>query len=231
MIKYLRNTWVGWVGLIVSFSLLLSQSPLHSQPKDQGIFSRFDCTAIPQPIAYETYCLNTGSGGTLVRGLLYYWDGVNWVCPYGCVFVRVYHSVDQSISNESFQYLEFNSERWDTHAMHSTGSPDNQKITITTSAGAGVYLITMAGRYTENSTGSRGFFLELNGTTEIGRQYQPAVLSAQGGTALTVTTTYDLAVNDFIKVYAFQGSGGALSVTASANFSPEFTIQKIGRRS
>jgi hypothetical protein len=40
----------------------------------------------------------------------------------------------------------------------------------------------------------------------------------------TVTTVYDLAAGDYLEVFAYQDSGGALNVQTNANYSPEFSM-------
>lgn len=137
---------------------------------------------------------------------------------------RAYHSADQSISNNTSTVLALNSERYDTSAIHDT-STNNSRLTVTSAAGAGKYRITGQVAYDTNSTGERQTIIRLNGSTVIADDTRMAVTG--DFTICIVSTTYSLAVNDYVELIAFQLSGGSLNVKSAAQYSPEFSLEKI----
>lgn len=139
---------------------------------------------------------------------------------------RVYHSAAQSATSGVSLWLAFNSERYDTDAIHDTAT-NNSRLTCQT---AGIYLVEATLAFAANVTGVRGAQLLLNGTTNIAIVREPA---ATGGHEhlLTISTTWAFAVNDYVEVLAFQSSGGALNVTAASAYSAEFMMTWIGRTS
>ena len=119
--------------------------------------------------------------------------------------------------------MALNQERWDTHAQHDP-STDNSRLTCKV---AGKYLITGNLRYESNATGERDAWIRLNGSTIIAEVRQEALEQTPAGTYVNVSTIYDLAVNDYVELGAWQNSGGALNVEVSANTSPEFMMAKL----
>jgi len=141
----------------------------------------------------------------------------------GAPSARVYNSANISVANFSHQYLTFNSERFDNDSIHSTSSNTDRL----TAPSAGVYLIQAHVRFASNATGTRALRLQVNGSTLIALRSQAAVAAGYGQTELEISTTYKLAANDYVRVSAFQDSGGALNVEAGGNFSPEFAMTKL----
>jgi hypothetical protein len=134
---------------------------------------------------------------------------------------RVYHNANQSIADDTYTTLAFNSERFDTDTIHDTVT-NNERLTCKT---AGKYLIAVNLLFASNNTGGRTVALILNGATNIGRQSCAADPAQETG--VSVSTVYDLAVGDYITVMAYQSSGGALNVVAAGNQSPEFMMVRI----
>jgi len=135
---------------------------------------------------------------------------------------RVYHNANQSIANGVSTILAFNSERFDTDAIHNTVS-NNSRLTCKT---AGLYVISVTLLFATNAVGIRGVHFKLNGTT---------LICVQGGDAqsvyetnLTATTIYQLATNDYVEIQVYQNSGGALNLEYYANTSPEFMMARVG---
>jgi hypothetical protein len=131
--------------------------------------------------------------------------------------VRVYHSANQVITNNTFAALAFNTERFDTDVIHDT-STNNSRLTCKT---AGKYQITGHALFAANATGYRQIAIRLGGATYLAAQGIPSI-GASDDHNLSVTTLYSLAVNDYVELMAFQTSGAGLNVLASGNFSPEF---------
>src|SRR5687768_3517980 len=86
--------------------------------------------------------------------------------------VRVYNSTNQSITSSVVTELDFDSERFDTEAMHA-GS--ERHLTCHT---AGKYLIGANVRWAANATGIRDLGIRLNATTYIAYKSSPADAAA-----------------------------------------------------
>lgn len=108
-----------------------------------------------------------------------------------------------------------NSERYDNDTIHDTAS-NTSRLTAKT---AGLYAIGGNVVFATNTTGRRLARLLVNGATVIGQVEIPP--TSGGEASIQVTADYQLAVNDWVELQAFQSSGGALNVTVSANISPE----------
>jgi hypothetical protein len=139
------------------------------------------------------------------------------------IWARVFHSANQSVTSGTPLLLAFNSERADTDVIHDTVT-NNSRLTCKT---AGVYQINGHARFASNSTGQRMLALKLNGATYLAYQETNA-LAGSLATILSVGTQYLLAVNDYIELEATQNSGSALNVEVIGNYSPEFSMTRLG---
>ncbi len=135
---------------------------------------------------------------------------------------RVYHDSNQTLTTATLTILSFNQERYDTDTIHHL-STNNSRLTCKT---AGKYIISATALFDGNATGFRQIGIILNGTTLIARCKQVSGHAATVG--WTETAIYDLAINDYVEVQAYQNSGGDLLVVTASNFSPEFMMQRIG---
>jgi len=135
---------------------------------------------------------------------------------------RVTNSVSITISTATLTFLTFDTERYDTDAIHRLLS-NTDRLTANT---AGKYIITSEVRFVSNVTGRRQIAIELNGTTVIAAQEWDT--NQNQATFMSITTIYDMAVTDFVRVRVFQDSGGNLDAFKSADESPEFSMQRIG---
>jgi len=131
----------------------------------------------------------------------------SWV---GCVLTN---SAAQSIANNTYTALTFNTESLDTDGFHSTVTNTNR---ITIPAGkAGKYLITVMASFTANGTGARELFLLVNDTqpsgsaTKFSTEDQP---NASFNSSLVGSIVLDLTVGDYVNASVFQASGGALNI-------------------
>jgi hypothetical protein len=141
--------------------------------------------------------------------------------------VRVFHNASQSITSSTPTALAFNSERFDTAG----GSASTQHDTVTNNSRltcryAGKYLITGHVAWPINAAGTqRQTIIRLNGTAYIA--WQTVQPSGGHGSETSVATVYDLAVNDYVQLIVNQYSGGALSLPAVGNYSPEFSMVRV----
>ncbi len=169
-------------------------------------------------ISVDTINEKTANNGVAIDGLTIKDASVKSSTP---IAARVHHNANQSISNVTFTALAFSSERYDTDAIHDT-STNNSRLTCKT---AGKYSIQAVVNFDNNATGVRVVTILLNGTTTIAVESRNAVNGTN--TSITISTDYDLAVNDYVEVQAYQSSGGNLNVISAGNYTPEFSMHRI----
>lgn len=140
--------------------------------------------------------------------------------------VRVYNNANININTATLTALTYNSERFDTahnaaDTMHDTGINTGRL----TCRYAGKYQITSNVDWAGNVTGTRVILIRLNGVTTIAREDTLAGTGGPGGQS--ISTLYDLAVNDYVETVVYQTSGAGLNVNATGNFSPEFMMVRV----
>jgi hypothetical protein len=69
-------------------------------------------------------------------------------------------------------------------------------------------------------------YLKINGATVVNYRAQAAVSGFRS--SMEISTLYQLAIGDYVEVFVYQNSGGALSVNSLANYSPEFMLARLG---
>lgn len=129
---------------------------------------------------------------------------------------RVYHSTTQATSNNVWFAVAFDSERWDTDAIHDTVT-NNGRLTCKT---AGKYLISGNIQFASVCTPIRMRF-KLNASTSY-----IAYTNLSSGYTISMSTIYDLAVNDYVTMEVYQNSG-AINLTGAPNYGTEFMMQRI----
>jgi hypothetical protein len=140
--------------------------------------------------------------------------------------VRVRRTIDQSIADNTNTTIQFNSEAFDTAAMHDN-TTNNTRLTAPI---AGKYLVT--GNVTWAASVADRRLIEFSKTSGITTTVvaQNAVHPVQIASIPTVqglTTVIDMAAGDYVELAVFQKTGGALNVAAS-NEQPNFTLSWIG---
>lgn len=131
------------------------------------------------------------------------------------------HSANQSIPAGAFTALTFDTERYDLSGMHDGANPT--RLTVSK---RGKYLIGGCPSFAANAVGTRMAGIRLNGGNFIVLDSRPVVVDALLGTAIPVTTEWDLVPGDYVELVVFQNSLGALDVLKAADYSPEFWIRK-----
>ena len=138
---------------------------------------------------------------------------------------RVFNDANILAGNNVWTTLTFNSERWDTDAIHSIFL-NTSRLTCQT---AGVYVITGNVIWQNSAVDSpRSHRIRLNGAINIGYFSNPKQPNAGDGLSYEVTTQYDLIVGDFVEFGVYHNTGGAININAALNYSPEFMMQRIG---
>lgn len=135
---------------------------------------------------------------------------------------KVTHSVDQSIANNNFIALSFDTDVFDSFDMH---NPESNKSRIYIVAN-GKYLLSGLVVFAESPTGTRQIVIRRNGSVSLASASQSA--NTSGPAHMTVSTIESLAVGDYVELSATQSSGGSLAVIASSSFSPLFMCVKVG---
>lgn len=131
---------------------------------------------------------------------------------------HAYHSVSQAVASSGLVVLALNSERYDTDTMHDLAT-NNSRLTCKT---AGSYAVKAGLEWAGNATGERITELTLNGAITIAR-----VRGAAGLVNQNPSTTYALAVNDYVELRVYQDSGVALNITVQANYSPYLCMERV----
>jgi hypothetical protein len=144
-----------------------------------------------------------------------------WFTPPAC---RVYHNAAQSINNATTTALAFNSERFDTEAMHDT-SINNSRITIVT---PGVYLLTATVFFAGTAAGEYDAEFRVNGSTYIAYENDRWPTGGSISPGFAIATVYKLAANDYVEVTVAQNTGGAVNVQSIGNYTPEFAAAWLG---
>lgn len=139
------------------------------------------------------------------------------------VGARVYDVSNQSIaSGGGGTVLTFAGERFKTvAALHSTSSNTSRLVADRT----GYWLAVGDVMWPAGATGVRTVGLMVNGGSTYGRVSAPGNALAQ---VQTLSAVLNLTANDYVELWVFQDSGGALSVQAIGPYSPEFSLHFLG---
>lgn len=142
--------------------------------------------------------------------------------PFSPPACRVTKAAAQLLVAGTDTAILFDTERYDTDAMHSTASLTT-RITFNT---AGVYGIGGCIRWQASATGYRYIMVRLNGTTPLAVVLQDidSVIQHQQN----VSTMYKFAAADYVELVAHHNNAGDLNVEKAANYSPEFWATWIG---
>lgn len=140
---------------------------------------------------------------------------------------RVYHNSNQSVNDNTLTLVAFNSERYDTNAMHDPVT-NNGRITINT---AGLYIVTFNGRFPAAADYEvADCHLRLNGSTYIANNSGGRSKAASADLLFGLTTVYKFAAADYIEIQVHQDNTAntARNLEAQGNYSPEFSATWIG---
>ena len=137
--------------------------------------------------------------------------------------VRAFRSTNQTITSGSNQTITFNSERWDTNAMHDPTTNSSRLVAPID----GVYTISANVVWSGGACGG-GCFLGVhrNGGSFIGTASNPEAGSFELDQSLT--TQYALKAGDYVEVQVYQGSGASHQLLVIPNVSPEFAMTWLG---
>lgn len=150
---------------------------------------------------------NDGAAGTVVTFM-------------GCL---LRHSADQSIPNDTETALTWDTETYDSDAMHSGGNPT--RITVPE---AGKYAIGTWVDFQSAAGGERDLFFWVNGSA-VGFSYGTdfALGNASSACFLRLNVDAVLAANDYVEIAVYQNSGGSLNLLATSAGKPAFWVHRI----
>jgi hypothetical protein len=130
---------------------------------------------------------------------------------------RAYSSAATAVSNNTRTAITLNSERWDTGAVHSTGS--NTANMYAPTGEGGKYLFGGHGEWAAfNTTGIRQIELFQNAATIVAVQQVPGVNGLQDQ---SVSTLWSMAAGDYMQLTGLQTSGVALFFNAVGAYASE----------
>jgi len=137
---------------------------------------------------------------------------------------RAYNSASVPCANATFVYVPLDSERFDTDNIHDP-AVNNSRLTCRT---AGKYLIVGHLRFS-SAPANTSYIASINwnGTKEIARQ-SISGLTVNAYPEWSVSAIYDLAVNDYVQLGAWQNSGSTINVDRQDGWSPEFEMTYLG---
>jgi len=170
--------------------------------------------------AYSTDTTITITGGSdytlasaTISGQAYSYADTPQGYPFGTVTIRVERSTNQSIPNDTWTALSFDTivseEKPATTGQWSSGDPTKLICRL-----PGYYLINAHVRIAQNATGARGINIMKNGTALIANIFSPA---SGFDSHFQVNATVKLDTGDYIEATVFQNSGAALDAVATSN--------------
>lgn len=132
--------------------------------------------------------------------------------------VKVWRSSNLSVADSTRQAIAWNAQDYESSGMWDVGL-----ATRLIALRSGIYLIQGKTAWASNSTGRRGLGYSVNGGINYDMQFNAANSnSKQNGCDLI-----KLKANDYVEVYGYQSSGGALNLTGSGEGSSSATLSLL----
>lgn len=128
----------------------------------------------------------------------------------------VYNAFTQSIPNNTHTALLFDSEEFDADGLHSTGS-NTSRITIP-SGMDGKWWFNTCAMWAVNGTGQRLARFYKNGSAWGTVSY--AMKDGTYNVTHTFAALISMVATDYVEVFVFQDSGGALAIGAAGTPNP-----------
>lgn len=127
--------------------------------------------------------------------------------------VKLTRNANQSINHATFTAQNFGAGTEDTDptGMHDTGS-NTSRITIAT---AGYYLIGGEAWYASAAGAIRQNDIRINGTATTVATHNGATVGAGNNTIVNIVGGFLAAAADYIELFTYQDSGGAINVVFS----------------
>lgn len=149
-------------------------------------------------------------------------NGLNYL--FAPVRFKGYSSTTQSIANgsSSGSVLTLDTEIVDSDGGHST-TTNTSRYTAQT---AGLYYVSGSVCFATSATGARTLQVFLNGAAVFGSAVQAAAQSANGGSVFT-STLVQMAVGDYVELFAWQTSGAALLTSVGTSVDTTMNLFRV----
>jgi hypothetical protein len=148
----------------------------------------------------------------------------NWALGSGSNGVprfRGYAATTQSVSDATWTALSIDTEIYDSDGGHSTSTNTTRYVVQV----AGTYLITGTAAFAGNAVGNRAVRLAVNGTAIVGSFDKTLAATATHSSSRLSVAQAVCAVGDYIEVYGYQNSGGALNTSPGTDVAPSLSVQ------
>lgn len=122
----------------------------------------------------------------------------------------------QSLSNNTWTAINWANEQYDNDGGHSNSSSPSRFTAQT----AGWYELTATGSWASGAGVLRGLKFRKSNSADYGELI--GGLTSNGLAALHISASVQLAVGDYVEVFAYQDSGGSLNFTYLVDTSPNF---------
>jgi hypothetical protein len=127
--------------------------------------------------------------------------------------VRTRKTAVQSLVNATQTVVTFDAEDYKTDPLMHDNTTNPSRLTVIT---AGKYRIQATVVFAASATGGRAVVFRKNGATYLGGAHGAANSIGTEDSAVSASTTADLAVGDYVECQAYQVSGGALNVNVAS---------------
>jgi hypothetical protein len=161
--------------------------------------------------------LAVGANGTVLTADSTEATGLKWAAASGgstYVGASTYNTVNQTLSNSTTTAVTWDSEYFDTDALHSTSS-NTSRFTVPTGKG-GKYLISGTIAFDVSNVGNRATYIYKNGSLFQINNSGPGV--STNGVFLNFSQVLNLVAGDYIEIFAWQSSGGNLTIQGTTTF-------------
>jgi hypothetical protein len=146
--------------------------------------------------------------------------------PIPNIGASVYRTANQSINSAANTAIQFDNEEQDTSAFHDNVT-NNTRLTVPY---AGTYAVWACVQFAAAGGNLRYIFFGRNGLNTAGNlkglALQQVALAGQVVALVSSAKFVNLSAGDYIELFAFQDSGGALNVTPQA-YAPWFQIHYL----
>jgi hypothetical protein len=133
-------------------------------------------------------------------------------------------SANVSTTNAAGTIINFDTERIDTDAYHSTAT-NTSRLTVPVGK-AGKFALGCSAVFANNATGYRNISFRKNGASYF-NNISAANVGASGNAGVMVTMVYELLEGDYFEIDAYQNSGGSLNLL-SGNGGTYFYMYYLG---
>jgi len=142
----------------------------------------------------------------------------------GLVGVGLTKSAVQSIANTTYTALSWDGEGWDTDAYHDNAT-NNSRVTIP-SGKTGKYLVTGLIQFDSSPSGAIRIVNIYKNGVATGDIY--LATNSGGITSMFANRVMSLVATDYIEIFAYQNSGGALDIKGTTTFGTSLQVTYLG---